>query len=177
MNYYGRGKVLLIMKLTLVLLISFNLALHATGYGQKISLKVKNESIEKVLSALEKQTSYRFLYRDDALKNKQSVSLNIKHSEIEVVLNELFKDQGLAYQIIAGTINVTAEKPLASTEPSIVIQQKQLNGNVKSESGEPLMGVSVRVKGTEKGTSTDQFGNFSIEADPNDILAFSYVGF
>ncbi len=177
MNYYGRGKVLLIMKLTLVLLISFSLALHATGFGQKITLNVKNESIEKVLGTLEKQTSYRFLYRDDALKNTVPVSLNIKHSEIETVLNELFKGQGLAYEIIAGTINVIAQKPIETIRSAAPIQQKQLTGNVKNGLGEPLVGVSVRTKNANKETSTDESGLFAITVDPNDVLVFSYVGF
>jgi len=60
MNCFYRGKILLTMKLTLFLLIGFNLALHASGFSQKISLSVKDEPIENVFDAINKQTQYRF---------------------------------------------------------------------------------------------------------------------
>lgn len=53
-----------------------------------------------------------------------------------------------------------------------------VKGTVKDVSGEPLIGVSVSVKGKSGiGTITDINGNFSIQCDANDILVFSYIGY
>src|SRR5690606_22251858 len=57
------------------------------------------------------------------------------------------------------------------------IIQNTLSGNVKDENGEPLIGVNVSVKGTTKGTSTNQAGAFTLEANPGDVLVISYIGF
>lgn len=53
----------------------------------------------------------------------------------------------------------------------------KVTGVVKDASGEPLIGVTVRVKGTQVGTTTDINGNYSIKASKNQTLTFSYVGY
>ncbi|WP_431291931.1 carboxypeptidase-like regulatory domain-containing protein [Pedobacter sp. P26] len=55
--------------------------------------------------------------------------------------------------------------------------QKKVTGKVTDEKGEVLVGVSVRVKGSNTGTSTDKDGNYTLQAAPAAILVFSYVGF
>src|SRR5690242_1257616 len=54
--------------------------------------------------------------------------------------------------------------------------QGEIKGTVKDEKG-PLQGVSVLVKHTTRGTSTDVQGNFSVRANSRDTLVFSYTGF
>ena len=56
-------------------------------------------------------------------------------------------------------------------------QSNTVSGIVKDENGSPLFGVSVLVKGTTSGTSTNGEGRFSIKASPNSTLVFSNVGF
>jgi len=178
MNCFYRGKILLTMKLTLFLLIGFNLALHASGFSQKISLSVKDEPIENVFDAINKQTQYRFLYADDIIKkNGRPVSLDIKNGDLKKVLDKLFKGQDLEYEIIAGTINVTSKKTNEVATNSNSVKQKTIKGTVTDERGEPLFGVSVSVKGTVKGTSTNESGFFTLEANREDILVFSYIGY
>src|SRR5574344_49455 len=77
-----------------------------------------------------------------------------------------------------------AQTAIANTEQNIevaILQQAKghtVTGSVKSESGEPLIGVSVRVKGTSKGSITDVDGNFSImNVTSNEMLEVSYVGY
>ena len=60
---------------------------------------------------------------------------------------------------------------------NLTFSQKTISGNVSDESGVPLPGVNVVIKGTETGTSTDFDGNYSISASEDDILLFSFVGF
>ena len=52
-----------------------------------------------------------------------------------------------------------------------------VKGVVKDQKGDPLIGVSVVVKGQRQGTVTDMDGNYVIKADPGQTLVFSYVGF
>ena len=59
----------------------------------------------------------------------------------------------------------------------IILAQKTVTGIVKDNLGNLLPEVSVIIKNTEKGTSTDFNGNYSIEANKGDILVFSYIGY
>ena len=56
-------------------------------------------------------------------------------------------------------------------------QSNRVSGVVKDANGEPMIGVNVRVKGTNTGTTTDLDGRYSIKADPNQTLVFSFVGY
>ena len=60
---------------------------------------------------------------------------------------------------------------------NLSFSQKTITGNVSDESGVPLPGVNVIIKGTQNGTSTDFDGNYSITTSDDDVLTFSYVGF
>jgi len=60
---------------------------------------------------------------------------------------------------------------------NLTFAQRNISGNVSDESGVPLPGVNVVIKGTNTGTSTDFDGNYSINASDSDVLVFSFVGF
>jgi hypothetical protein len=60
---------------------------------------------------------------------------------------------------------------------SLFAQSNKISGNVQTETGNPIIGASVIIKGSNKGTTTDASGNFSLEINQNNILVFSSVGF
>lgn len=79
----------------------------------------------------------------------------------------------------AMTVQVVGMMPVASAETAdhnSVLQTKKVTGIVKDEAGNPLIGVSVIVKGTSNGAITDLDGNFSVSVSDKDVLVFSYVG-
>lgn len=55
--------------------------------------------------------------------------------------------------------------------------QQTYSGSINDASGVPLPGVNVVIQGTSTGVATDFDGNFSIQANPGEVLEFSYVGF
>ena len=59
----------------------------------------------------------------------------------------------------------------------VYAQAGHITGTVTDSSGEPLMGVSVLVKGTSSGAATDLDGNFSVKASVGQVLTFSYIGY
>ena len=61
--------------------------------------------------------------------------------------------------------------------PLGAMAQSIIKGTVNDENGEPVIGATVKVKETQKGTITDFDGNYSIEAASNATLVFSYVGY
>ena len=76
--------------------------------------------------------------------------------------------------ILAPDINAGQASILSTSQTKNTL----VKGTVKDASGEPLIGVSVSVKGKSGiGTITDINGNFSIQCDANDTLVFSYIGY
>ena len=61
--------------------------------------------------------------------------------------------------------------------PLGAMAQSILKGTVNDEAGEPVIGATVKVQGSQKGAITDFNGNFSVEAEPNATLTISYVGY
>lgn len=75
----------------------------------------------------------------------------------------------------ASTVEVNA----GSNAEAVAIAQQSGNvkGIVKDQKGEPLIGVSILVKGTTNGTASDFDGNFALDAKKGDVLVFSFIGF
>lgn len=174
-------KTWLIMRLTIVLLIASCMQLHATGYAQRISLSEQNSSLEKVLQKIKKQSKLHMVYREEWLDLAGKVTLSLKDVTAEEALEACFKNQPLTYEIVARTIvvkkrvhhNVAAPLPPVAEAPVIVV-----TGRVTGSDGAPLGNVSVVVKGSTTGVTTDANGSFSINV-PNEkaVLVFSSVGF
>jgi TonB-linked SusC/RagA family outer membrane protein len=168
-----------IMKLTSVLLIAACLQVSANGFSQKVTIKENNITLQKVFEEIRKQTGIQFFYADETIRSAKTVSLAVKKESVEKVLALCFKDQLLTYTIAENTIIVKRKAPEPEiTTPSVpepVITD--VKGKITDEKGQPLAGVSVSVKGSTKGTTTDANGNFSIAVPDDAILVFSYVGF
>ena len=161
------------MKLMVVMVFICSLQASADGFGQqKISLKLKKTQITDVLVSIEKQTNYRFLYNNDLLDLKQKVSLNVQDAELKQVLDRLFAETDLSYELMQNNLIVIKETADGADEVKAVIK-----GKITGENNAPLSGVSVMVKGTNRGTTTDAQGNYSITVESTDVLVISYVGY
>src|SRR5690606_3728211 len=122
---------------------------------------------------------YVFFYDMELLKTAKPVTVNVVETELSDALELIFNDQPLDFSIINKTI-VISEKPGSKTEKTDV-QPEDVNlgvtGKVVDSSGEPLIGVSILIKGTGTGTTTDLEGNFALDVPENSTLIFSYIGF
>lgn len=168
-------KIIRIMKLTALLLLFALLQVKANVFSQ-ITLKEKNASIEKVMHEIERQTDYVFFYKS-TLKNID-LNINLKNVSIATALDVCFKGLPLSYKIVDKTIVVTQTKEDQRTEiTSAPAQQIDIRGKVTDSVGTPLIGASVKVKGTTRGTTTDSEGNYLLKLSAEDkILLFSFIG-
>lgn len=166
------SKWLLVMKMTALLTLFFTLNVSANGFGQeKISLRVKKTAIEGVLRSIEQQTNYRFLYNNNLEDIREKVTLNVKDADIEEVLALLLEKTRLLYQEMENNLIVIKEDPNVPVD--VVIR-----GKVTGEGGAPLVGASVQEKGTTTGTTTNNEGNFSLNASSANVtLVISSVGY
>ena len=152
-----------------------------------ISLSLKNVAIKNVISEIEKETSYVFIFNEDAeIELRNRVTIDVQNKPIEAILDQLFKGKGLNYSIIGKQIIVYTENKCEDAYvPATPVQLKTeppqeniaIKGKVVDDRGEPLPGVSVVVKGTSIGTISDNDGNYILHTVPkNAVLTFSFVG-
>jgi TonB-linked SusC/RagA family outer membrane protein len=171
-------KTIRIMKLTSVLIIAACLQVSAKGYSQKVSLNANNISLQKVFEEIRKQTGYQFFYADEALATAKNVTINIKRKSVEEVLDICFREQHLTYTISENTIIVKRSTIFPENEVSLPVELTpiEIKGKVTDEKGVPITGVSIINQRTKHGTTTNENGYFTIQAEKNDLLEFSYVG-
>ena len=168
-----------IMKLTFILIMVALMNVYSKGYSQKVTLTGKHAPLEEFFSTIKQQTGYVFFYDLNLLKTAKPVTLKIVDTELSEALAILFNDQPLDYSIENKTI-VISEK-LSTKErkalKNMSFMLMDIRGKVVDSKGETLPGVSVRVKGTAVGTTTDAQGNFVLNAPDNGTLVFSYIGY
>lgn len=163
-------KQFLIMKLTLLFTVVFTVRAMAGLDAQSINLKVSNEEISAVLTRVEKQTDFRFLFNSKLNDLKRKVTVSFINASIKEVLDQLFAGTNLTYKELDDKLIA-----LRSTDP--VESDIRVTGKVTNETGDALAGVSVLVKGTKQGTITDVYGNFAITVPENAVLLISAVGY
>src|SRR5688572_3581010 len=164
---------LLIMKITVILLLSACLVANAEGISQTVSLSEKNSSLEKVFKEIKKQTGYVFFFDELLMQRAERVTVNVQNAAVEDVLELCFKNQPLTYYIVEKTIVI---KPKTETAPEEKLPSPiDITGCVVNENGEPVL-ATVTVKGTQQGVSTDSDGTFQLKGvDENAILVITGV--
>jgi len=170
-------KLLMIMKLSLFFLCLSVFSVFATeSYSQstKLSISVRNESIENVLKRIEDESEYRFFYSGE-INTKERVSIDTHENNIQDILNELFQKTDISYKIVGRQVALYSKSEGES--PFATAQSLQISGTVTNEAGEPIPGATVMIKGTTVGTITNFEGVYTLGNVPNDaILVFSFVG-
>ena len=172
------GKIFRIMKLTnlLLLVAVFNVFGNATFYGQTLNLDMKDTQIKEVLSAIESQSDFFFLYSSKMIDVTSKVDVLADNKNVTEVLNTLFKGTDIAYDIKDKQILLSNKELAASTV--MAIQQRTITGKVISvEDNLGMPGVPVVVKGTTVGTATDIDGNFTLNVPNGAIIVVSFMGY
>lgn len=167
-------KIILIVKLTIVFLtVAFFQVTAASVYSQntKISLSLEEVPFKKVVREIKRNSEFKFLYQSDLFEGVPNMSIDTDEATIEEILNQLIINKGFEYEIEDKTIIIRKSKIVAKPE-------QEINGSIKdTETGEAVIGATVIIKGTTRGTVTDANGNFTLDAESGDQLVISFVGY
>ena len=169
-------KTIKIMKLTVLMLIVCLSQMVAATYAQttKLSLSIKNETLEYVLKQIEKQSEFLFFYNLEEINKNEKISITKKNANIQDVLDAIATKTGLKYTIKDRHIVLTTE--ISSPVTGIIQQNRKITGTVNDTFG-PIAGANIIQKGTTNGTTTDVNGNYSIEVPENAVLQISFIGY
>ncbi len=178
-------KILLVMKLTMVIVLISMLHVSATVYSQatKLTLDMKETTIKEVLQEIESISKFRFIYQNEEVDLNKKINAKFENDAIEKILNKLFEGENINYSITAtNLILIKPGQQLVNEKfrhwvDEEMVQQKTITGKVSDQSGQPLPGVTVVVKGTTQGTVTNAYGEYSLTNIPDEAtLLFSFVG-
>lgn len=143
----------------------------------KFTFSAEEKKIADVLQKIEETSSFRFFYQNEQIDVKRKVSVNVHDASIKQVLDELFKGENVNYRILDDDLILLSQEEMISKSENQKKQQIFVSGLVTDESGEPLPGVTVIIKGTIRGTVTNSDGMYSISNIPDGaILQFSFLG-
>ncbi len=162
---------------------------------QKITVKVKNEKLSSVLTKIEKQVQYVFVYSDDDVNAGQKISIELKGEDLHEVLEAIAKLANISYEIINDKIilrgksaiernttgnNIENGTAVQTTDDKFSRPETIVTGKITDEAGSGVPGVSVTVKGTSIGAASNVNGNYNIALPDNindPVLLFSYIGY
>lgn len=153
----------------------------ATGRAQNITITGTDLPVKKVFALIKGQTGYVFFYDAGLLKKSHPVTLNHTNAPIETVMENVCKTQPFTWVYENKTVTLV-ERPLTIPDkeplkPAPAVSWP-VKGTVKDAEGNPLHGVSITVKGSNKGVSTSNTGEFSLDImSENSELVFSMVGY
>jgi TonB-linked SusC/RagA family outer membrane protein len=181
-QFYALLYFIRIMKLTTFFLLVTFIGVHAGVYSQvtRLDLKVQSVPVKEVLSRIEDQSDFFFMYNNRKVDVERKVDLEFSQANIDAILKALFEGTNTKFliqdrQIVLYNMDDGEYRIAGIMEGNQ--QQKVVSGKVTDTSGSPLPGVTVAVKGKTQGTITDVNGNYSISnVQPDAILVFSFVG-
>ncbi|MEP1095355.1 MAG: TonB-dependent receptor [Cyclobacteriaceae bacterium] len=142
-----------------------------TGNEETISISVQQESLRRILREIRKQSDYNFIFQSAVLNEVPEMSIDVKNAQVSDVLDRLIKEHNLEYEIDENTIIIRKSKvPL--------IEDVEVSGRViDTNTGEPIIGATVIIKGTSQGAVTDLNGNFTIDVEQGQTLVISFLGY
>ncbi|WP_188316001.1 SusC/RagA family TonB-linked outer membrane protein [Chitinophaga agrisoli] len=173
------------MKLIMVLMLVGALHVSATGFGQRVTMKVKNAPLTQVCKLLTAQTGQEFLLSPAVAEHAAPVTIDVKNRLVEELLGQLLKDRGLRYEIRNNIIIITKAPVTATlvTPPNVadtgsLRPHVLIRGRVIDINGTLLPGATVMIKGTRRGAQTDANGYFEISSDQEDnTMVITYTGY
>jgi TonB-dependent starch-binding outer membrane protein SusC len=167
----------------IALLTCVSIAYSHDTYGQeilnrRISLNLSNQEMGTVLEKVENLANVKFLYSFEVIKANRKVSIEASNERLEKVLENLLNPLNIKFEVSS---NQTIILKKGSNNEATTSEKNALGtpvtGVVLDEKNEPLVGVSIKVKGSNRGTTTNGEGKFSIELEKNDVMVVSYVGY
>lgn len=160
--------------LILVVMLLFTGSLCA----QTVTKNFKNESLKTVLKEVEQQTKMSVIYKTDEVNENKRITASFNKTPVRKVLDKVL-DADLSYEVENRIITIHKRRaPQQLETANRQGKSRQISGKVLDAQGEPLIGVSVLVKGTGNGVTTDMDGNYTLMTnETNPQLVFSYIGF
>lgn len=170
-------KLLLIMKLVTVILLASLMQVSAASFGQLVTLKEKNVTLEKMFREIRQQSGYDVLLSTNTIKSTTTLNANFNNATIEEVMAKIISGRDLTYTIEDKTILIKPKEKSIFDKIVNYFAVIEVKGKVSDDNGSGIPGASIREKGTTNSTTTNANGEYTIRVSDAGTLVFSYVGY
>lgn len=145
------------------------------GQAKTFTLSLKNVTLKEVISYVEKNSQYVFFFKPEVINQSTQISVSLKNATVKQLLDKVSEQANIVYEMKERQI-VLKEKKVS--EQSVSQKKRLLQGLVKDEQGNPIIGASIQLKNTGTGVITDLDGLFQIQVtDKNSVIVISYIGY
>lgn len=145
------------------------------GQAKTFTVSLKNVTLKEVISYVEKNSQYVFFFKPEVINQSTQISVSLKNATVKQLLDKVSEQANIVYEMKERQI-VLKEKKVS--EQSVSQKKRLLQGLVKDEQGNPIIGASIQLKNTGTGVITDLDGLFQIQVtDKNSIIVISYIGY
>ncbi|MEA4935336.1 MAG: TonB-dependent receptor [Paludibacter sp.] len=141
--------------------------------AQKITLSFHNETFEKVLNSIKQQTGLSLVFSEQLVDLNRKINIDVNSIQLEDALNKLLVGTNLSFEIKNKKLYFIEKNELKNTP----VKSKKVNGLVTDEKGDPIIGASVVLRGSNTGTITNINGEFFLEVSEQSEIIVSYIGF
>lgn len=164
-NVLGKRRILFLLFFMFIAQVTLN------AQEKKLTFSLQKASLKEIIDEIKKTAHYDFVYRDANLEAFQRRDVTWKDAPVENILTECLQGTGLTFAIAGNTIVIRRQNSQPEAKKT-----RTLTGQVTDEKGEALPGVTVMIKGTMWGTTTNTEGVYKIEIPEGSVLLFTFVG-
>ena len=145
------------------------------GQAKTFTVSLKNVTLKEVISYVEKNSQYVFFFKPEVINQSTQISVSLKNATVKQLLDKVSEQANIVYEMKERQIVVKEKKV---SEQSVSQKKRLLQGLVKDEQGNPIIGASIQLKNTGTGVITDLDGLFQIQVtDKNSVIVISYIGY
>ena len=145
------------------------------GQAKTFTVSLKNVTLKEVISYVEKNSQYVLFFKPEVINQSTQISVSLKNATVKQLLDKVSEQANIVYEMKERQI-VLKEKKVS--EQSVSQKKRLLQGLVKDEQGNPIIGASIQLKNTGTGVITDLDGLFQIQVtDKNSVIVISYIGY
>ena len=145
------------------------------GQAKTFTVSLKNVTLKEVISYVEKNSQYVFFFKPEVINQSTQISVSLKNATVKQLLDKVSEQANIVYEMKERQIVLKVKKV---SEQSVSQKKRLLQGLVKDEQGNPIIGASIQLKNTGTGVITDLDGLFQIQVtDKNSVIVISYIGY
>jgi len=148
-----------------------------SAYAQQVhfSFTLRNADFDELMQQIKKRSNYEFVYKDREVMGIQGLNRTFSEAGIEEVLMNCLEGSHLTFEVKDNLILIYKQ---TEQQQQAEAKTREVRGRVTGENKEPLIGVTVMLKGSTIGVVTNNNGEYAIliPAKGEEVLYFSFVG-
>lgn len=168
------GKIHILLLSALFILFCHHIVSAQNNRTENVTIQVQKQPVETVFKQISNQSEIKFFYGETIINNELTVTIDLKNVSVKAILDEITKQTQLQFSREGHTISVNAHKTGQNSNSKVL---KKISGTVIDESGIPVIGANIVIKGTTTGTITGLDGDFNLEVPEKSQLSISYIGY